>query len=269
MEDAQVEDVPPATPAVDPPTLDGPEPVGVPQALARVEPTPVVVAPRPAADDWALAQLASESKLFAGLNATQARFLIERARELGIGPATALAGMHFIQGKPAMSTDLMVGVVKARADLCRYFCLVESSATSATYETHRVGDPKPQRMTFTLEEAQAAGLAGKDMWKKWPRVMLRKRAAAFLCRDVYPDLFAGVYDPDELDSSARPGRTVDAEVVDAVDPFVARLRAVTTQDGLSALKTELTGLGLADTDPRKRVLVEEYIAASARVRGGR
>jgi hypothetical protein len=95
-----------------------------------------------------------------------------------------------------------------------------------TYETKRRGAPKPQQLTWTLADAQRAGLGGGDNWKKYPRAMLSARCKAELARDVYPDVLAGVYETSEADEIAGtaqvlravppqtpPGDVVDAEVV--------------------------------------------------------
>jgi hypothetical protein len=132
-----------------------------------------------------------------------------KGRELGLSPMQSIGGIHIIDGKPTLSADMMVGLVK-RSKACRYFRLVESSATQAAYETLRDGEPAPTRMTFTFKEAQAAGLTGRGPWKAYPAAMLRARCSAALARAVYPDVVGGVYDPDELDRSAT---TVDAAPV--------------------------------------------------------
>jgi hypothetical protein len=118
-------------------------------------------------------------------------------RELGISPMQSLRGIHVIKGKAVMSSDLIVALVK-RDPSCRYFSMVESDEKKAVYETHRTGAPKPQRITFSIEDARRAQLAGRDNWKKYPAAMLRARCMAALARAVYPDVCFGLYDTDEI-----------------------------------------------------------------------
>lgn len=125
--------------------------------------------------------------------------VIATGRELGLSAMQALRSVHIIEGKPTLSADLMVALVK-RSDACAYFRLIESNGTKAAYETHRKGEPSPTRMTYTLEEARAAGALQKDNWRRFPAAMLRARCASMLARAVYPDVILGVYDPDELDA---------------------------------------------------------------------
>jgi hypothetical protein len=51
-----------------------------------------------------------------------------------------------------------------------------------------------------MQDAQAAGLTGKDNWRKFPRNMLFARALSNGVRWYAPDIFNGatVYTPDEL-----------------------------------------------------------------------
>lgn len=128
--------------------------------------------------------------------------VILAGRELGLTAMQSLRSIHVIEGKPSLSSDLMVALVK-RSPTCRYFKLVESTAKIATYETYREGEGIT-KLSFTLEQAQAAGVAGKDNWRKYPDAMLRARCIAALARAVYPDLLAGVYETDEIAPAPRP-----------------------------------------------------------------
>ena len=123
-------------------------------------------------------------------------------RELGLTMMQSVRSIHIIEGKPSLSADLMVALVK-RSPLCRYFIMVESTATSATYETQREGQPGPERLTFTIEDAARAGLTGKDNWKKYPAGMLRARCKSGLARAVYEDALMGVGTPDERDEEVE------------------------------------------------------------------
>jgi len=61
-------------------------------------------------------------------------------------------------------------------------------------------------MSFTIEQAQRAGVTGKDNWKKYPEAMLRARCISALARAVYPDVVLGIYETDELEPvhTSRP-----------------------------------------------------------------
>jgi hypothetical protein len=142
---------------------------------------------------------------------------IMAGQELGLPPMASLRGIHVVKGKPVLSADAMVAVA-LRSGQCEYFRCIDESNIVATYETKRVGSPKPQTMSWSIEDARAAGLAGGDNWKRYPRAMLKARCKAALARDVYPDVLAGVYDEDEAREfgdrpQASPAEYIDAEVV--------------------------------------------------------
>lgn len=170
-------------------------------ALALADRRTDVAAFEPASIDEALAVsklLVSSRLLPRSITTPEAAFaVIVTGRELGLSAMQALRAIHIVEGKPTLSADLMVALVK-RSEACLYFRLVESSAVVATYEAHRRGEPGPTRLSFSMEEAKAAGVTGKDNWRKYPAAMLRARCAAALARAVFPDLVLGVCDPDEL-----------------------------------------------------------------------
>ena len=146
--------------------------------------------------------------------------ILATGRELGIGPMQALSDINVIQGKPVFSADLMVAQCKKHPEVCRYIRLIETTDQRAVYETHRIGSPEPERFTFTIEDAKRLGLDSKDNYRKQPKTMLRRRCAAALAREVYPDLVRG-YDPDEAEDFTPqratvpppPMVSVEAEVV--------------------------------------------------------
>lgn len=168
-----------------------------------------------------------------GVQTPEAAFaIIATGRELGLTAMQSLRTIHVIEGKPTLSADLIAALVKQRTDVCKFFRLVESTDRIASYETHRIGEPTPTRMSFTIDEAKTAGVTGKDNWRKYPAAMLRARCITALARAVYPDLATGIYDPDELERVPVQGGR--AEVVEAAparpapvqaDPEVEKARA--------------------------------------------
>lgn len=163
-----------------------------------------VFEPRDMSEAMQLAQKLVAGRLLPKSVATaEAAFtIIVTGRELGLSAMQSLRGIHVIEGKPTLSADLMVSLVKKSPE-CVFFRLVETTAQIATYETRRQGEPEPTRMSFTIAQAHAAQVTGKDNWKKYPDAMLRARCASSLARAVYPDLVMGIYDPDELEPARQ------------------------------------------------------------------
>ena len=161
--------------------------------------------PQTLADAMRLADMIARSEMApTGLRnkAPDVLLVMMRGAELNLTVLQSLNSLHVINGKVGMSADLIVGRVKAHR-LCRYFRLVESSDTKATYETLREGDPEPTRMTFTLDDAKRMGVLGKDNWKMHTPDMLRARCKAKLSRAVYEDVVGGYYTPEELAEAPR------------------------------------------------------------------
>jgi hypothetical protein len=205
----------------------------VAQHLPAAPLTPRGVAPTTVAELKELAGIAINSGLLSrelqGKGAQAAFVIIATGMELGLSPMQALRSIHVVEGKPVLSADLLVALVK-RSGACEYFRLVESTPEKATYETLRKGEPKPTPLTWTMEDAKRAGLNNRQNWKAHPAAMLRARCAAALARAVYPDLLLGVYEESEGEEIAEAAkkkegatRTVEARteihVVDDSETF--------------------------------------------------
>lgn len=120
-------------------------------------------------------------------------------RELGIGAMGSLRGLNLIEGKYAITADLLVALV-LRSNLCEYFEPVEQTASKSVWRCKRIGRAE-QKYTFEISDAEKAKLVKKDSgWEKHPSRMCSARAKAFLSRDIFPDITFGLYTPEELES---------------------------------------------------------------------
>lgn len=116
--------------------------------------------------------------------------------ELGIGPMQALRSIHVIEGKPTLSADLMLALA-IRAGVRPQW--VASTPTLAHLRLVREGF-EPHEHRFTIDEARAAGLLGKDNWRKYPAAMLRARCLSAALRAYCPDVLgAGIYVEGEVE----------------------------------------------------------------------
>ncbi len=144
-------------------------------------------------------------------------------REMGYGPFAAVQGIHVIQGKPALSANLMAAAVKASP---RYdYRVRKMDATECSiefFERHGVNRESIGTSTFTAVEAQKAGVKNMD---KFPRNMLFARAMSNGVKWFCPDVFSGnaVYVPEEL------GATVDGETGEIIDVEPAPAQQPATQ----------------------------------------
>jgi hypothetical protein len=134
-------------------------------------------------------------------------------RELGFGPWASVSGIHIIQGQPVLSANLMAAAVKAHP---RYDYRVRRlDDAEAAIEFFQDGVSLGVSR-FSVEDAKAAGLAGRDNWRKFPRNMLFARALSNGVRWFCPDVFAGnvVYVREELSGGGSNELPPDDFVMD-------------------------------------------------------
>jgi len=156
--------------------------------------------PRSMPEVRALATDLFKSRLFSAYGTPQGVLsTIMVGRELGLPAMASLRGIHIIEGKHALSAQLMVAIV-LKSGFAEFFEPVSFDDKSATFVTKRHGARKEVSLTHTIEMAQVAELVKpKSNWLKIPTDMLVARAQSRLCRLVYPDLIGGLYTPDELE----------------------------------------------------------------------
>jgi len=135
-------------------------------------------------------------------SADKAFAVLLKGHELGFTPMAAAGSIAIIKGKVSLSADATIALCK-RSPACLYLRLVESTEEVATYETQRHGDPSPTALSYTIAQAKTAGLTGSQTWRAHAPAMLRARCGAAIARAVYPDLVAGIYDPDEVAEIVR------------------------------------------------------------------
>lgn len=119
--------------------------------------------------------------------------VILRGREMGIGMTTALDAFHVIQGKPCASAQLISALAESDPDH-DYTMLVELDDEHATVEIKHKRQPKPVRWTFTMADAQAAGLVKPgSQWVIRKQQMLAKSAKVIGHRFTFPAKTLGLH----------------------------------------------------------------------------
>jgi hypothetical protein len=119
-------------------------------------------------------------------------------RELGLEPMTSLRLIQVVEGNVGLSAEGMRAVVRSHG---HRLWVAERTDTTVTVCGQRAGDPTVESVTWTLQDAEQAGLLKKDVWIKYPRAMLLARATSELCRGTFADVIAGLgYTPEELES---------------------------------------------------------------------
>ncbi len=180
--------------------------------------------------------------------------------ELGMQPLQAIQNIAVINGRPAMWGDAVIALVRS-SPLCEYVQEADDGNT-ATCRVKRRGEPEQIR-SFSVEDARAAGLAGKQgPWSQYPKRMRQLRARAFALRDVFPDVLRGM--------------PVAEEVMDTpTEKFMGAADVVHQQPaaGRPALPASYPEDAFADNLPKWRAAIQagkataEQIVARASTKG--
>jgi len=140
--------------------------------------------------------------------AEQALAIILTGRELGIGSMYALRSIDIIEGIPTPSPGLLLALIyRDHGDTA----LIPDEITDqvATCRYKRRGWSGYQEFSFTIQDAERAGLLSKQNWRQYPGAMLRARAISAIARLAFPECAAGLYIPDELGAETdREGRSL-------------------------------------------------------------
>jgi 5'-3' exonuclease len=183
-------------------------PNNLPALMPMVADTRWQLEPRSMPEAIELAKHMHASRLFSAYGTPQAVLAtILAGRELGIQAMASLRQFHIIDSRPAMSADLIRGLVQ-RSAVCEYFRCVERTAEQSTWETKRKGDPEPTRLTFTIAQGRAAWQKDEKAWQgsAWTKRavnMVTKTASTELARLVYADIVGNMYSPEELTGEER------------------------------------------------------------------
>lgn len=133
-------------------------------------------------------------------------------RAYGWDVMTSLRQFHVIEGTASLRPESMLGLVRQAG----HSVTVEVRPDGAVAHGTRADTGDEHSASFTMADAEAAGLAKKKNWLQYQDAMLTWRVVAKLCRVLFPDVVLGAgYVPEELGADVdKDGDIVDAELVD-------------------------------------------------------
>lgn len=193
--------------------------------------------------------------------------------ELGMTFMQAVMTIHVINGKPALSGELMLALIRA-SSVCEWIRVSyhkDDDGMLGIVESMRRGNPGPERTTFTEAEAKHASLWGKtDPWRKYPGAMCQWRAVGIHTRQNYSDVTLGIRVIEELDDyGPRVVRDVTPRAETAsVDPLAPALtpgaaeehvetEAGEWEEGVVAIGEDLVNGGTKSVDEATGELFDE------------
>jgi hypothetical protein len=195
----------------DVPDVQLPE-VGKTGAMTRSGLAPMPLVPETVEQCWQMAQYFSLSGAvpdsFPGRagdkqNIAAVFGAIQVGANVGLSPVTALSVVMMVNSRYAMFGDGQLAIVR-KSGLLEY--IKESfdgeepkvgqdwdHGYTAVCIIKRVETEPEERFEFSVGDAVRAGLwAGKDVWKKYPKRMLKHRCRAFAMRDLFGDVLLGL-----------------------------------------------------------------------------
>ena len=148
-----------------------------------------------------MAKAVSDSGLF-GIKSEAAAFsLMCIAQADGIPPIKAAVQYHIIDGKPSLKSEAMLARFQASGGKIRWKERTPQRCT-LWLEHPQAGEIE---VTWDIERAKAAGLAGRTTWKAYPAQMMSARCISEGIRALYPACVGGFYTPEEVrDFDAPP-----------------------------------------------------------------
>ena len=214
-------------------------------------------------EKYKMAQVLSQSGLIPqGLNTPEKVCVaLQWGHELGLSPMVAVNNIAVINGKPTLSADIMGAVVK-RSPEYGGIEWIKNSDTEAECKITRIlpnGKTESIVSRFSMEDATKAGLAGRDVWRKYPRRMLKHRCLSYGLKDMFPDLLAGLYTPEEMES-ITPEQPIERNVTPQPNSYVSEPVHQIEDVSESVVECELV-----DERQKLQAIVTKYESALAGV----
>lgn len=124
----------------------------------------------------------------------EAQVKIIAGQEFGFSPIVSMTGIHFFMGKVELSSTLKASLIKSSG---KYdYEVTEHTAEICAVQFYRVAGNTRIAMgppvRYTIADAKAAGIAGKDNWKNHPKDMLFAAVIRQGTRRHCPDVLRGV-----------------------------------------------------------------------------
>jgi hypothetical protein len=138
---------------------------------------------------------------------TDVLVILQTAKELDIPPMQGVNGINVIKGKPSISPELQLALIRSRAPEA----YIRIEANHEKEEVVCEMAPSKERRdegfisVWNMKRAAQMGLAGNHNYKSQPLTMLKWRAVGEASRTVFPNITRGMYNTEEAFDLAGPG----------------------------------------------------------------
>jgi hypothetical protein len=169
-------------------------------------------------------------------NASQVLVAMEQATHLGVSAVLGINKMCLINGSPAIWGELPLALAYSKKyisdheeiffdkdynEICFKNKNLNVDVFGCVSRVTRKDTGRVVERTFTIDDAKAAGLLGKDVYKKYLKRMLQMRARSWALKDAAAELFFGIpiaeYDYNTIIDSNEP-RDLNHDGSIKVDP---------------------------------------------------
>ena len=137
-------------------------------------------------------------------------------QEIGLSAMQALQSIYVVNGRPTMSGQLWLAKVRQAGH--RVELTADEKKATCTITRGDTGETHTE--TFTIEQAKAAKLDGKDVWKQYPKRMLGWRAVSHCATVACPEVALGFELTEAVLDEQHAGKPTLAEVAAERDQHV-------------------------------------------------
>lgn len=196
--------------------------------VVKFEPQAQAPARRSFDEIMRMAETIAKSRLFGVTQVDQVVALMLMAEAEGRHVASAMQDYSVIQGKPSLKAEAMLARFQQAGGKVKWTEL--SDTRCAAVFSH--SQCEPVEIDWDMQRARQAGLGGKDMWKKFPRQMLRARVISEGVRTAYPGALGGMYAAEEV-MDFEPTAPVSPRAAVAHSPAPPAVEVERTEAGAS------------------------------------
>lgn len=142
----------------------------------------------------------AKSKLFGMDTPEQALALMAISQAEGLHPAIAARDYHIIKGRPTLKADAMLARFQKAGGKVEWHSYTDECCDATI--SHPQGGTV--RIMWDMDRAKQAEISNSNMYKKYPRNMLRARVISEGIRTVFPGVAVGIYTPEEAEEFEKP-----------------------------------------------------------------
>jgi|GEM_PF-2063865 len=208
---------------------------------------------------WKIANKAYTSSLSKVNKIEDAFFLIGYGHELGISPFAALRTIYVVNGVPTCSGEMMLALIRRSGLLATSNIEELTNPIGAKVTMKRKDTGEEISITFTMNDAETAGLANKQVWKNYPKNMCRWRAVSNVAKLLFGDVIGGLYTFEEIADDNQQIDETGAPVGDIIESTASK---PASQNKTVSFSPQDTGAGQSEPPPPEEEKPEEQPSQS-------